>query len=232
MTRYPYLQLQQFKGLIFDMDGVFVDTEPLQFENFRQVFAPLGIHLPDDYMYHFVGEPTSKNLQDIARDYGVELDRTEYVKNLSENFHKIFAQHAPEALPGIWEIVYIAKTRNMKTALCTSSTLREMTFLFDKLLQKNRTFSHVDEIFNAVVTSEQLINKKPHPEPYLTACRRLGLEPQECVVIEDSLPGIQSAKDAGCFCVGLRKPYNKQLQTSIADVVCDDLVQLLDHIQL
>ncbi len=232
MTRYPYLQLQQFKGMIFDMDGVFVDTEPLQFENFRQIFTPLGIHLPNDYMYHFVGEPTGKNLQDIASDYGVELDAPLITKKLSENFHKIFTQHAPEALPGIWEIVDIAKTRKLKTALCTSSTLREMTFLFDNLLHKNRTYSHVNDIFDAIVTAEQLTNKKPHPEPYLTSCQRLGLGPEQCVVIEDSLPGIQSAKAAGCFCVGLRKDYNKGLHSSIADLVFDDLEQLLDHIQL
>ena len=108
------IEISRFKGFIFDMDGVFIDSEPLQFETFRRVFGPLNVHLPDEYMYDFVGEPTQKNLKDISRDYHVELDIPFYLEKLHNTFKEIFRQKNPDAQEGIWQVVEIAKKTNKK----------------------------------------------------------------------------------------------------------------------
>jgi len=224
------IKLSGFKAVIFDMDGVFIDTEPLQFETFRRVFGPLNIHLPDEYIYTFVGEPTQKNLEDISRDYQVELDIPLYLEKMHNTFKEIFRQHDPDAQEGIWPVVEVAKQHNKKIALCTSSLKKEVGFIFAKIFAGNKVYNDLNELFDVIVTADQLTNKKPHPEPYLTACAKLGLPPDKCLVIEDSILGIRSAKDAGCFCAGLKKPYNRFLESSRADVVYDNLLHLRENI--
>ena len=128
------IELSRFKAFIFDMDGVFIDTEPIQFETFRKVFGPLNIHFPDEYMYNFVGEPTQKNLEDISRDYKVDLDIPLYLQKLQNTFKEIFKEKNPDAQEGIWQVVEIAKQHNKKIALCTSSLKKEVDFIFAKIL--------------------------------------------------------------------------------------------------
>ena len=226
------IELSRFKAFIFDMDGVFIDTEPLQFESFRKVFGPLNVFLPDDYMYTFVGEPTQKNLEDISRDYNVELDIPLYLEKLHNTFKEIFREKNPDAQEGIWPVIEITKKYKKRIALCTSSLMKEVEFIFAKIFAGNITFNTLNELFDVIVTADQLTNKKPHPEPYLTSCLKLGLPPEDCLVIEDSILGIRSAKDAGCFCAGLKKPYNYYLESSRADVVYDNLVHMRENIVL
>lgn len=226
------IELSRFKAFIFDMDGVFIDTEPLQFETFRQVFAPLNVFLPDDYMYGFVGEPTQKNLEDISRDYQVDLDIPLYMEKLHNTFKELFREQDPDAQEGIWQIIEIAKKANKKIALCTSSRMIDVEFVFTKIFAGNKTYNTLNDLFNVVITADLLTFKKPHPEPYLTSCAKLGLLPEHCLVVEDSILGIRSAKDAGCFCAGLKKPYNYYLRSSRADVVYDNLVHMRENIKI
>ena len=223
------IALSRFKAVIFDMEGGFSDSEPLQFESFREVFGAVNVHLPDEYMYHFVGEPTQKNLKDISRDYHVELDIPFYLEKLHNTFKEIFREKNPDAQEGIWQVVKIAKKTNKRIALCTSSLKKEVEFIFSTLLAGNKSYNNLNELFDTIVTADQLTNKKPHPEPYITSCARLGLAPEKCLVIEDSIKGIISAKDAGCFCAGLKKPYNHFLRSSRADVVYDNLLQMRER---
>jgi len=230
MVNNNTIHLSRFKAFIFDMDGVFIDTEPLQFETFRKVFEPLNVFLPDNYMYTFVGEPTQKNLEAISRDYHVELDIPLYMEKLHNTFKEIFKKHDLDAQQGIWQVVEITKKYDKKIALCTSSLMKDVEFIFAKIFAGNKTYNNLNDLFDVVVTADQLAHKKPHPEPYITSCAKVGLPPENCLVIEDSILGIRSAKDAGCFCAGLKKPYNHYLESSRADVVYDNLVQLRENI--
>jgi beta-phosphoglucomutase len=220
---------RKFKGLILDMDGVFAETEPYHFQAFRTTFTPLGIELTDDYLFGLVGDPTLKNLQDISRDFRIDIAHEEFDQTLERSYLGILAQTEFGAKDGVWTLIEQAKLRAWKVGLCTSSTFAQTRSLIRKVIEHDTQPYEQDTLFDAIVTQEVVINKKPHPEPYLLAAEKMKIEPEICVAIEDSAIGIASAKAAGCFCVGLNNFYNNKSNLKEADLVVNRLDELLSN---
>ncbi|MBN1465844.1 HAD family phosphatase [candidate division KSB1 bacterium] len=215
----------RFKAIILDMDGVLIDTETLVFDVFRAVFAPFNIDLSNDYQYKFIGQPFSNNLVDIRRDFGIDFDK-QLVRDRFDRIYEEMLRASPLTVQnGIREIVQDAHKNGIKMALCTTSTWHHVEAVFAKVREDSFDPAH---FFNVVVTGDSVARKKPHPEPYLVAAARLGESPRDCLVIEDSISGVQSAKAAGCFCVALRQPYNRHISFAAADLVVENLVDVLN----
>jgi len=212
-----------FHALILDFDGVFVDTEPFHFEAFRRTLHPIGIDLPDDYIFRLVGDPVHKNFEDISRDFNHDLDVDYYVKLREEAYLGIINSEPFGAKSGVWPLIDSAKAAGWKLGLCTSSPRHQVRFLIEKIIRQDAKSYLPDQLFDAMVTVEDVRYKKPHPEPYLLCVERLRILADQCLVIEDSLPGIQSAKAAGCTCIGLRDFYNHHLDFSLADWTVESL---------
>ena len=199
---------RQFHALILDMDGVFIDTETLVFDIFRKVLEPFNIDVSNEYQYKFIGKPFSSNLDDIQRDFGIKFDRNELRDKFDDVYKEMLTASPLSVQEGIKEIIHAAQELELKLALCTTSTRHHVNAVFDKV--RENSFDP-DDFFHAVVTGDTVVNRKPHPEPYLTVVKELGQIPSDCLVIEDSLSGITSAKTAGCYCIGLRQPYNQHI---------------------
>jgi len=211
------------------MDGVFVDSEPMVFRIFRKIFDPLNISLDDEYQYKFIGQPFDKNMDDIRNDFGVDIHTEDIRRQFNKIYEQVFSSARIDAQPGFWDILQMARKQNMPTALCSTSAQHHVDIIFDKISER-APFAPAT-IFQAVVTGDDVTHKKPHPEPYLTAARKIGAAPERCLVIEDSLTGIQAAKAAGCFCIALRHPYNEHIDFSMADAIVDNLSEALQVIQ-
>ncbi|MDZ7724208.1 MAG: HAD family phosphatase [candidate division KSB1 bacterium] len=224
------MNLSQFNAVLFDMDGVFVDTEPVVFGVTRQVFDPMGIHLTDEFQYNFIGHPTRQNLQMIEKEFQVSLEYDVVIRKLKQHYDAELSIHALPVTPGIPELVRFAKEQKLKTGLCTTSPQRDVNVIFSKLAQTDPLF-RPDTLFDAIVTGDQIHLKKPNPEPYLMLTDRLNTQPQDCLVIEDSEPGVQSARAAGCTCLALRRFYNHHMDFTPADeiVEADDLLRWVAH---
>ena len=220
---------RQFKGLILDMDGVFAETEPYHFQAFRTIFAPLGIELTDDYLFGLVGDPTLKNLQDISRDFEIEIAHEELDQRLERSYLDILARAEFGAKKGVWTLIEQAKTRAWKVGLCTSSTIAQTDSLVRKVIEYDAQPYEQDALFDVIVTQEVVKNKKPHPEPYLLAAERMKIGPEVCVAIEDSAIGITSAKAAGCYCIGLNNFYNNKADLKGAELVVNRLDELISN---
>jgi len=205
-------------AIIFDMDGVFVDTEPIVFTVFRRVFDPMGIYLSDDYQFKFIGKPTPKNLQDIERDFGITLDKNAIIQKLKKTYQKVLNETELHPQPGIRGLINWAQKNDRRLGLCTTSPRSDVDAVFEKL-NRNDSKYNPDKLFNAVVTGNDVTHKKPHPEPYRKVIERMNAVPDSCVVFEDSLSGIRSAKAAGCTCVGIRRFYNRHIDFFEADEV-------------
>ena len=217
------MKIKNFRAIVFDMDGVFFDTETVVFDVFRMIFRPLNIDLSDEYQYKLVGLPLSRNLDDIRQDFGIEFE-TDVMRNKFDQTYKEMVTASPlEMQDGIRDLIHKAQQYSLKLALCTTSTRNQVNTIFQS--QKNVFDPRL--VFYTVVTGDEVTHKKPHPEPYITVSKKLGEAPKDCLVIEDSLSGIQSAKSAGCFCVGLRQPYNQKVNFEEADLVIYRLEQLL-----
>jgi HAD superfamily hydrolase (TIGR01509 family) len=215
---------QHFKALILDMDGVFIDTETLVFDIFRKVFEPFNIQVSNEYQYKFIGKPFSSNLDDIKKDFNIEFDNDTIRDTFDDTYEKMLSQSPLSVQHGIKEIVRTAQHKGFKLALCTTSNQHHVNAVFKKV--KENSFDP-SLFFNAVVTGDSVQNRKPHPEPYLTAAHKIGQTPEQCLVIEDSLSGITSAKSAGCFCIGLRQPYNAHIDFSRADKIINRLTDVI-----
>jgi len=201
------------------MDGVFVDTEPLVFTVFRKLFDSYGIDLHDRYQYKFIGQSFSRNLADIRNDFSIDFDEHHMRQRFDQVYEQTLAESNIGVQEGIEEVLELAAESGLARALCTTSTRLQVETLFARL-ERNSSVVY-NEIFNVIVTGDEVRFKKPNAEPYLKVADALKVEPSSCLVIEDSDSGVQSATTAGCFCVGLRHPYNQHIDFSPANQVVE-----------
>lgn len=218
------MKITQFKAVILDMDGVFIDTETFIFDIFRRVFAPYNISPSNEYQYKFIGQPFSSNLVDIRKDFGIDFDDNALRQQFDDTYEEMLHTSSLDVQDGIKDIINQVKKHHQKLGLCTTSTRHHVDAVFARV--KIKSFDPT-LLFDAVVTGDSVTHRKPHAEPYLRAAEKLGESPKDCFVIEDSLSGITSAKAAGCFCAGLRQAYNRHIDFSAADVVIERLEQVL-----
>jgi len=203
-------------ALIFDMDGVLVDSEPAHKRAKELAFAQFGIVVPEVVYDSYKGRPDATVLGEILEDraMGHRLEEALQVK------HRIFEslEHEIQAVPGAIEFVRWAQER-FRVALATSATARNRTEAL-KLLG-------IADCFEAIVDAATPHRTKPDPEIFQIAMSKLGLRPSDCWVIEDSVNGVRGAKAAQCGAVGITTTFDRAtLLQAGADLVIDSFVQL------
>lgn len=190
----PLGKLKKLKAVLFDMDGVIVDGMPFHLRAWSQAFATLGIEVTDTDIYIREGMDGQQTVREIAQEKAVslnqeEIERTDELKNrlLNSIFRVRF-------IPGSLRFISRLKKLGLKLALVTG-TRRQIV---EKILKQG-----LPGIFDVVVTAETVERKKPDPAPYLKAVEALGVNEDECLVIENSPAGITSARRAGLLCIAL-----------------------------
>ena len=218
---------KQFDAVIFDMDGVVVDTEDIHFQAMCRVFKTYNIELDQGHFEKFVGHTTSRNIQDINQEFNVDLDIPTIVREQRAAFEEILENTGVDARPGVWDLIDNLKSLKVKTGLCTSSTRTEAEYMFGKILRTHPEYRGIGDVFDTSVTATDVTHRKPHPEPYSRAMGNLGAAPEKCLVFEDSALGMESARGAGCgMLIALRHPYNRN-KLGQADMTIDSLEELI-----
>ncbi len=208
------------KAVLFDLDGVLIDSMPFHFQAWQKIFAPLGVELEPDEIYHREGSRTAEMIRLLLRDHPVDLTEAqidELVRQKSALYNQITRA---EIMPGVVELIEELKRRQILIAIVTG-TFQEnfLQVMSPELLRQ----------FNAIVTGGDVAQGKPQPEPYIKAAQKLGLPAGDCVVIENAELGVQSARAAGMYCVALTTTQSrKQLQQ--ADRIVSDLWVVIDQI--
>lgn len=184
------------KGVLFDLDGVVVDSESIytQFWSNIDKLYPTGV---ENFAIAIKGNTLQRILADYFPDNDVKQDILERIKDFEINMrYKPFA----EAIRFINEL----KRNQFRIAIVTSSSQKKM----DNLYAQNPGFR---EMFDAVVTGDMVSHSKPDPEPYLLGAEAIGVAPESCYVFEDSISGIESGIRAGATVIGLATtlPYDK-----------------------
>lgn len=209
-------------GLIFDVDGVIADTEPANTRASIKVFEDLfNVKVIREDFREGLGRGAEEYVKAAARVHGIKLS-SEQVKAATklrqEYFLRILKDEPLDAFEGVLELMDEAlKAKDFKLAIATSGTLEK-----SKAVLKSAKIPYKKM---AYITGNDVKNKKPHPELFLFAAKRLGIEPKNCVVIEDAPNGIQSAKAAGAKCIAVTNSTNAE-NLSNADFVCDSLTQV------
>jgi HAD superfamily hydrolase (TIGR01509 family) len=210
------------RGVIFDMDGVLCDSEPLIAEAAGQMFREkYGAPATAADFQPFIGTGEDRFLGGVAEKYGVRLqpgvdkDRT----------YEIYLQLIPgrlQPLPGAHDFVAAARALGLKLALATSA---------DRIkLHGNLTAIQLPENnFDAAVTGGDVLRKKPYPDIFLLAAERIGVAPAHCLVVEDAPSGLEAGKAAGCRCLGITSTFGAtELRAAGADWIAPDLAHALE----
>jgi HAD superfamily hydrolase (TIGR01509 family) len=180
-------------AVLFDMDGVLVDSEPIWYEVETALVKRMGGTWGPEHQAKCIGGTVDRSCR-----YFIELtgsDRTP--EDVEEELLALMAARFTDALAiheGALELVDAVRSRGARTALVTSS--------YRALVDPALTWLGARR-FDAVITGDEVSRGKPHPEPYLTACRAVGVDPAAAVVIEDASSGIQAAEAAGCVVVAV-----------------------------
>ncbi len=202
------------KAVIFDMDGVLADTEPLHGECFVRAFASFGIlTTPEDYRQAVTISGSS------VRDYFLRLggDPSDWdrVKGLKDSYLEQMIADRDVLMPGIRRLLDALRSHGIRTAVATSARRRSL----DIILGQYR----LHECFDALVTKDDAGTEKPDPQLYLVAAQKLNVNPKDCVAIEDSPKGITAASRAGMKCIAVITPSTADADLSMADLVVESL---------
>lgn len=214
------LRLSPFEAVIFDMDGTLLDTEAVFKTIVYEVCTDLGYEMTEAVHLSMVGGSHERTNQLLVEAYGVTFPYALF----DERCRVIMRERSHAGVPvkpGARELLAELRERNIPTAVATSS-------------RNPHARHHLDaaglwDLFETVVTRDDVVNPKPHPEPYLTAARRLGVDPLACLALEDSHAGVRAAHAAGMQTVmvpDLVHPSEDLRQLGIA------VMESLDHVRL
>jgi HAD superfamily hydrolase (TIGR01509 family) len=211
---------KNIKALIFDMDGVIVDSEPIHEKAEMEVCREFGMEVSKREWDNFRG----KKLEDIfsyaSQKYG---NGNEPIEKMIERKIKTYLAYAlsdMQLVAGAYEFLEeLRKSQKYRYALTTSGRKVQQ----DKILEK----FNLKNFFQIMVTAEDVKNGKPHPEPYAITVEKLSERPSDCLVLEDSDNGILSAKTAGCQACGFTTTFDRnRLESAGADIVVNDFLEL------
>lgn len=212
------------KAVIFDMDGVLLDSEPLYFESNMGIFRELGFGdkmTMEDYK-PFVGAPAWIMWETLKSRFGtavinrptvelVHYEREKYLKFL----RKKCAAGEIVPIPGVIDMLEDLRRSGYKTAIASSSDINVIHTVVDTL--------GIREYFDFLATGDYVKNGKPAPDIFLYAAKELGVAPKRCAVIEDSHNGVKGAAAAGMYVVGYYNPHSGEQDLSLADVIIDKM---------
>lgn len=198
------------KTVIFDMDGVLVNSERMHFQALDRTLQAHGIALTWEYFAQFIGSTIPHMWEVIARDYhlNTELVRQMHAQYMMNQWYFIERDgHLP--VDGAQELVRSLFAAGYRLAVASSSSEQQIAEIVDAL--------GIRGCFTALISGETVPHPKPEPDIFLSAADTLGVQPADCVVIEDSAHGVAAAKAAGMFCIGLRNPDSGEQDLSAAD---------------
>ncbi len=211
------------QAAVFDMDGVLTDSEPLINAAAIAMFRERGLVVrPEDFL-PFVGAGENRYIGGVAEKYGFPLDIPAAKKRTYEIYLELVPQRL-EAFPGARPLVTACRKAGLRTAVASSADRI-------KIEANLRKIGLPPESWDAVVTGEDVQRTKPCPDIFLAAARRMGLQPGQCVVVEDAPNGIQAAKAAGMRCVAVAQTFPPErlagadvLRRSVAEIKLEDLI--------
>jgi beta-phosphoglucomutase-like phosphatase (HAD superfamily) len=199
--------------VVFDMDGVLVDTEPVSRRVLADIYARFGQQVSAPLLDGIIGVHIDEAIQLLSSAYPIPLDLAQVRAEYENTYLPRLATCSLAA--GVGQLLASIAEHRIPLGLASSASRAEI----DTVLRANG----VDGVFGAVCSGDDVANKKPHPEIYRAALARLGVGPDGAVAVEDSPYGVSAAVDAGMLCVGLRSARAPQLDLSRAHCVLDSL---------
>ncbi|WP_431108937.1 HAD family hydrolase [Winogradskyella poriferorum] len=199
------------KAVLFDMDGVIVDTEPLHRKAYHQMFDDVNINVDEDLYASFTGQSTINICKRLV-DYFDLNESPEELVSLKRKHYKIFFKNDDlELIDGVLDRIQDYHSNDVKLVVASSASMQGIKQIFERF--------DLNQYFSAKFSGADLKKSKPHPEIFIKAAESTGFSKSECLVIEDSTNGIKAAHSAGIYCVGFKSPHSSHQDYSLANKI-------------
>jgi len=206
------------KAVIFDMDGVIIDSEPLHYEANKEIFSRLGIPVQDVPYSNYIGVSNEEMWQDLKNTFSLPYSVNELVERQNNETIKHFKKSSLKPIDGIVELLSTLKNNNFKIGLASSSP--------KVLIEEVLSSLNLDKYFDVYASADHVAYGKPKPDLFIYTAGLLRVIPRECVVIEDSKNGVKAAKAAGMKCIGFINPNSMNQDLSLADVKVNSIKEI------
>jgi len=213
---------ESLQAVIFDMDGVLVDSEPLQLRSINKILSDYGATLTEEAFTHFVGTTQLETFTTLKERFALPGTIDDLIAKKRTAYAKLVEDELC-AMPGLYSLIANLKTADLKSGVASSSPMQDIQTVLRKIDLENS--------FDAVFSSVGLPHGKPHPDVFLLTAQTLRVAPQNCIVIEDSGVGVQAAKRAGMRCIAMPNIFTQHQDFSIADFVVGNLFEVRGLIQ-
>lgn len=206
-------------AVIFDMDGLLVESEHLQSKSFEIVLARHGVvaEYNEAGTIQIAGITSKENFELIKKKHHIPISSDELVSIKNEVYSQLI-EDGIDPMPGAHRLIESLKKGGVKTAVASSSIPGDI----ERVLKQIGLF---DE-FDSIVSGSEVEHSKPAPDIFLEAARRIGADPSRCIVLEDAEAGVKAAKSAGMFVIAVPNKYTSHNDFSKADVVVNSLEEL------
>lgn len=204
--------MQNIEAVIFDMDGVIVHSNPIHKTTINEFCTKYGLEVSDKELREKVYGRTNQDW--IPAVFGdISQERIEELADEKEQMFRDVFDPKEHIVPGIIEFLDKLKEKGIKMVVATSAPVENAVHILEGL--------EITDYFNAVLNSSHVTKSKPDPEPYLKAAKAIGISPEQCIVFEDSISGVQSGLGAGAKVVGVATTHTHEELTSCQLVVDD-----------
>jgi HAD superfamily hydrolase (TIGR01509 family) len=206
--------MTKIAAAIFDMDGLLVDTEGLYFKAESKIARRRGKHFTVSLMQKMMGHKAAQSIRIMMDNLGID-GPIEEIEALRDTLYRDLLDKGVKPMRGMLDLLTWLESHGYRKAVATASKPEFKDIIFDHLDLHHR--------FEVVVTADQVSEGKPSPEIYQLALHHLCLDPRECIILEDSPPGLKAAKRAGCPCIIVPNRFTRSQNFSEADLVAPHL---------
>jgi HAD superfamily hydrolase (TIGR01509 family) len=207
------------KAVLFDMDGVIVDTEPLHHKAYKFMFSEVGIKVSDVMYEGFTGQSTHAICSFLCTHFNLELEPQELVQIKRNYFTKLFFDDDDlKLLDGVEKLINNYFDHGLTLVVASSASM----FTINNVMKRFK----LDRFFSNKLSGADLKASKPHPEIFINAAKAANALANECFVIEDSTNGIRAAHKAGIYCVAYKSEHSKNQDYTLADMLISDYKEI------
>lgn len=206
------------KAVIFDMDGVIIDSEPIHFEVDIQTMKDFGCSISKEELNKYVGTTNEYMFTDIKNKYKLDKSVEEIINYRCELAKRKVIESDLAPIEGIIDLLKNLKEKNIPAAIASSSPRDFIEVVVSKF--------ELEDYFSCILSGEEVENGKPAPDIYVETAKKLGIVPEECIVIEDSKNGVMAAKEAGMKCIGFKNINSGEQDLTKADYIVKSIVEI------